>query len=326
MSLPGYFEFDQRAFWGDHHVKVMTERQVCAYVRLLSSQWENGFIPNDVEEIAMILSEGPRRIDPQDVVGSNSGSMATLLDPLNGSLWHRLKPCFQECLDGRGFVNRRLAEQRESWSKKHKGYVENGKKGAAKRWKQKSYGENSPPNSPPNEPENSQSIALSPSPSPSLSPSPSGEEKNPKKDSSRTTRREAPADVIDDEDIAIWFPMVKGKRKCDEARVRVSPETGDFEEWAVLHSDLAVISGAYPDVEIADELAKMRAWLFAQKTRRKTPSGLNKFINSWLDRAQNQNGRGGSSAAQDSYGQHVPGGARGTNPVADWQDEKLKDM
>lgn len=24
MSLPGYFPFDQRAFWGDQHVRLMT--------------------------------------------------------------------------------------------------------------------------------------------------------------------------------------------------------------------------------------------------------------------------------------------------------------
>lgn len=47
---------------------------------------------------------------------------------------------------------------------------------------------------------------------------------------------------------------------------------------------------AYPGVDIMTELAKMRAWLLANPKQQKTEKGMDKFINGWLDRAQNSNG------------------------------------
>lgn len=48
---------------------------------------------------------------------------------------------------------------------------------------------------------------------------------------------------------------------------------------------------AYPAVNIDQELKKIIAWCDANPTKRKTRRGVTKFINSWLDRSQNQ-GRG----------------------------------
>ena len=48
---------------------------------------------------------------------------------------------------------------------------------------------------------------------------------------------------------------------------------------------------AYPSVNIDQELKKIIAWCDANPTKRKTRRGVTKFINSWLDRSQNQ-GRG----------------------------------
>lgn len=46
----------------------------------------------------------------------------------------------------------------------------------------------------------------------------------------------------------------------------------------------------YPAVDIMGQLRAMAGWCEANNTKRKTKSGINKFINSWLAREQNKGG------------------------------------
>ena len=55
-------------------------------------------------------------------------------------------------------------------------------------------------------------------------------------------------------------------------------------------ADVIAWQRAYPKVDVHQELAAMESWLDANPTRRKTPKGIKKFINSWLKKAQNQGG------------------------------------
>ena len=48
---------------------------------------------------------------------------------------------------------------------------------------------------------------------------------------------------------------------------------------------------AYPSVNIEQELQKMIAWLNANPTRRKSRKGIERFVISWLTRAQDSGGR-----------------------------------
>lgn len=52
----------------------------------------------------------------------------------------------------------------------------------------------------------------------------------------------------------------------------------DFEEYEEL----------YPNVDIMQELRKMKGWLNANPTKRKTKRGIKRFINSWLSREQDK--------------------------------------
>lgn len=45
----------------------------------------------------------------------------------------------------------------------------------------------------------------------------------------------------------------------------------------------------YPNTNVLDELKKMKAWLLTNVSKRKTIKGMEKFINSWLSRAQDNN-------------------------------------
>ena len=46
----------------------------------------------------------------------------------------------------------------------------------------------------------------------------------------------------------------------------------------------------YPDVDVYQEINAMIGWCDANPSKRKTARGLNKFINSWLKRAQDGGG------------------------------------
>lgn len=46
----------------------------------------------------------------------------------------------------------------------------------------------------------------------------------------------------------------------------------------------------YPSVDVMQELRKMRGWLDANPTKRKTSRGIRRFVNSWLSRSQDEGG------------------------------------
>ena len=48
------------------------------------------------------------------------------------------------------------------------------------------------------------------------------------------------------------------------------------------------LSTAYPDVDPVGTLREIRAWCIANPRKRKTKSGLGRFINSWFSRVQNE--------------------------------------
>lgn len=63
------------------------------------------------------------------------------------------------------------------------------------------------------------------------------------------------------------------------------PDIGLYDEYKKL----------YPAVDIDEEFRKMRAWCLSNSKKRKTKSGVKRFVNSWLDRAQNSYHPAGSS-------------------------------
>lgn len=56
--------------------------------------------------------------------------------------------------------------------------------------------------------------------------------------------------------------------------------------------------GAYPAVDIKQELYKMAAWLESNPVRRKTRRGIDRFINNWLSREQDRGGAYKASGRQ----------------------------
>ncbi len=59
----------------------------------------------------------------------------------------------------------------------------------------------------------------------------------------------------------------------------------DNSEYAVVENQLKEWQELYPSIDVMQELRKMKGWLNANPTKRKTKRGIKKFINSWLARA-----------------------------------------
>lgn len=68
----------------------------------------------------------------------------------------------------------------------------------------------------------------------------------------------------------------------------ISLPLNDKTDYPITHSDINEWSVLYPAVNIMQELRKMRGWLDANPTRKKTQKGIRRFINSWLSREQDK--------------------------------------
>ena len=65
-------------------------------------------------------------------------------------------------------------------------------------------------------------------------------------------------------------------------------------------ADIIQWEKTYPAINVYQELNAMESWLDANPTRRKTPKGIKRFINSWLGRAQDKGGSPTVRAKTDS--------------------------
>ena len=62
----------------------------------------------------------------------------------------------------------------------------------------------------------------------------------------------------------------------------------DGTEHGVTTQDIAEWKLAYPAVDVEQQLRAMRVWLLANPNNRKTPKGIRRFANSWLQKAQDK--------------------------------------
>jgi hypothetical protein len=90
------------------------------------------------------------------------------------------------------------------------------------------------------------------------------------------------------------------KTSCVEPEVSPQQIAGTLplnnnSDHTILKTEVAQWGELYPGIDIKQELRNMKGWLLANPTRRKTKTGINKFINNWLAKAQNgvkSNGNG----------------------------------
>ena len=79
-----------------------------------------------------------------------------------------------------------------------------------------------------------------------------------------------------------------------ESEVRELPVAeiplNDNTAYAVSRQEVEEYAVLYPAVDVQQELRNMRGWCLANPSKRKTRSGVKKFVNGWLSRAQNRGG------------------------------------
>jgi hypothetical protein len=80
----------------------------------------------------------------------------------------------------------------------------------------------------------------------------------------------------------------------------------DGTDYAVRQDSVDEFTAAYPRIDVAAELAKARAWCLSNPKNRKTRSGAQRFLNSWLSRANDRSAA--TSNVVDLASQ--PGGGR----------------
>ena len=74
----------------------------------------------------------------------------------------------------------------------------------------------------------------------------------------------------------------------------------DGTEYPVPQEQCHEWAGLYPAVDVIQQLRQMRAWLIANPRKKKTKSGINRFIVTWLSKEQD---RGGVYGKEESRGQ-----------------------
>lgn len=76
-------------------------------------------------------------------------------------------------------------------------------------------------------------------------------------------------------------------------------------EHQVTESFAAQMQALYPAVDVAQELRTMTGWLIANPTKRKTRTGINRFINAWLSKCQDRGGSNGLQAFTPRRNDHT---------------------
>ena len=86
-----------------------------------------------------------------------------------------------------------------------------------------------------------------------------------------------------------------------EAAISLPLNTGD--EHPVTFGEIEQWQDLYPAVDVMQALRNMRGWLLANKAKRKTKTGIGRFIQAWLAREQNTGGtpRASPVKAQPSH-------------------------
>ena len=78
----------------------------------------------------------------------------------------------------------------------------------------------------------------------------------------------------------------QAKSKKEPAVFELPTNTG--EGYAFYQSDIDGYKSLYPSVNVEQEMRKMIGWLDANPTRRKTKTGMKRFVNSWLASEQDK--------------------------------------
>lgn len=104
---------------------------------------------------------------------------------------------------------------------------------------------------------------------------------------------------------------VQHKSSSSESPVIISIILNDKTEYPITEADVDGWTDLYPAVDVLQELRKMKGWADANPSKRKTKSGIKRFINAWLSKEQDRY-HGPAAGQQQPY--HGGGGYRNAPP------------
>lgn len=111
----------------------------------------------------------------------------------------------------------------------------------------------------------------------------------------------------------------------DDSPIFISIPTNKFntlgEEKPITEKQIHDWQDAYPAIDVRRVLAQIRSWVINNPAKRKTASGINRFVDSWLAREQN---RGGSHAANQQRDGNVSGSSHG--PFSEVVGQQARDV
>lgn len=121
---------------------------------------------------------------------------------------------------------------------------------------------------------------------PSEIPAPHGEPAAPDSESAAPGGSEPAAPGISHSSESVSESVTCSSEETDSPEEKLLPLIcKDKSEYHVDPEFVAEMELSHPKVNVSAELVAMRAWLLSNPDRRKTRSGMKRFINSWLSRA-----------------------------------------
>ena len=79
------------------------------------------------------------------------------------------------------------------------------------------------------------------------------------------------------------FGRLQGDDRCPEL-----PTNRNGTRWRATSEQVEAWIEAFPGIDVPATLLEMRAWLVSNPTKRKTVSGMARFVNNWLSKEQNK--------------------------------------
>ena len=130
-------------------------------------------------------------------------------------------------------------------------------------------------------------------------------------DNQMTTKRDTNGiPVVDklDTQVRLGKDSLESSSSMPEEKAAIALTLNDKSEYPIFDKDIAAWKELYPNVDILQELRKMKGWLNSNPTRRKTKKGILKFVNAWLAKEQDKGGDrnygANTSYSTTSGGQH----------------------
>lgn len=106
----------------------------------------------------------------------------------------------------------------------------------------------------------------------------------------------------------IYCTELESSSSMPTEKAAITLTLNDKSEYPLFDKNIAEWKELYPNVDILQELRKMKGWLNSNPTRRKTKKGILKFVNSWLAKEQDKGGYRGygtnTSYSEASSGQY----------------------